>query len=150
MNLTLDCANFEYDTGAVEESSNSVSSVRAGRPTPRPSQCRESSISSASGLGIEPAMQAIHVFSNMLRYAPSRDSIRSTGSCDERRNFLGTYLVEFSFLLNETMIQWRFSFQIALNLHLKSRPTFRFSSLKHPSKRRSKSQANISKVIKRV
>lgn len=91
VNLTLDCANWVNETtAAIEESSTtSVSSTRAGRPTPRPSQCRESSISSASGLGIEPAMQAISVFSNMLRYAPSRDSIRSTGSCDERRNYLG-------------------------------------------------------------
>lgn len=90
MNLTLDCDSWVNETSvAVEESSTSVNSIRAGRPTPRPSQCRESSISSASGLGIEPAMQAISVFSNMLRYAPSRDSIRSTGSCDERRNYLG-------------------------------------------------------------
>ncbi len=96
VNLTLDCDKWGNDsTVAADEVSNSVSSVRAGRPTPRPSQCRESSISSASGLGIEPAMQAISVFSNMLRYAPSRDSIQSTGSCDDRRNYLGMFHIFF-------------------------------------------------------
>lgn len=92
VNLTLDCANWVNETSTIapeEQSSTSMSSNRASRPTPRPSQCRESSISSASGLGIEPAIQAVHMFSNALRYAPSRDSIRSTGSCDERRNYLG-------------------------------------------------------------
>ncbi|KAK7598071.1 hypothetical protein V9T40_006306 [Parthenolecanium corni] len=119
VNLTLDCANWANDINAANDEN---CSLKANRPTPRPSQCRESSISSASGLGIEPAMQAISAVSNMLRYAPSRDSIRSTGSCDERRNYL------------------------ALNLQHKAKNAFRFSSLKHQNKRRSKSQANICKM----
>ncbi|XP_046688497.1 uncharacterized protein LOC124374291 isoform X3 [Homalodisca vitripennis] len=97
---------------------------RAGSLIPR------DSVSSASGLGLEPAMQAtLFAFSHILRPAHSKDSLRSNSSDDSVGGMLP--LPPFN-----------------LNLHNKPRGSFRFSSLRHSNKQRSKSQANITKVIR--
>lgn len=94
------------------------------------------SVSSVSGLGLEPAVQAtLFAFSHLLRGAPSRESLQSAPSSDGRNTPVPG---SPSAVVNLPII--------SLHQHHKPRASFRFSSVRHSNQRRSKSQANIAKV----
>ncbi|KAI5747410.1 hypothetical protein M8J77_014239 [Diaphorina citri] len=136
VNLTLDCSGWSSDpnTGAGD-TLDLAQRHSFSRTFHRPSTSihgRGDSISSASGLGLEPAMQAMQfAFSHILKPAQSRDSIGSNSS-DERRSSSGS--PPGGVLPLSTLLQH------------KARTSFRFSSLRRSNKQRSKSHANINKV----
>ncbi|RZF45199.1 hypothetical protein LSTR_LSTR009970 [Laodelphax striatellus] len=137
VNLTVDCSGWGgSEAGSVDETATAATVATAATRQPRGSMrpAARDSISSASGLGLEPAMQAIFAFSHILRPAQSRDSLHSVASSDGRHspgNSPPGLLPLHAFNL----------------LHHKPRGSFRFSSLRHSNKQRSKSHANITKVL---
>lgn len=92
VNLTVDCSGWGSEPGNVEEPlPPPAPPPRMPRPSIRPSnflldRYTRDSISSASGLGLEPAMQAIFAFSHILRPAHSKDSLHSATSSDGRHS----------------------------------------------------------------
>ncbi|XP_075223466.1 1-phosphatidylinositol 4,5-bisphosphate phosphodiesterase epsilon-1-like isoform X4 [Lycorma delicatula] len=142
VNLTVDCSGWGSEPGSVEEPlPPPAPPPRMPRTSIRPSHFlldrnARDSISSASGLGLEPAMQAIFAFSHILRPAQSKDSLHSATSSDGRHSPSGS----------PTGILPLHAFNLNL-LHHKPRGSFRFSSLRHSNKQRSKSHANITKVL---
>uniref|UniRef100_A0A8D9BY52 Phosphoinositide phospholipase C n=2 Tax=Cacopsylla melanoneura TaxID=428564 RepID=A0A8D9BY52_9HEMI len=138
VNLTLDCSGWSSDpnTGGADTldlvQRHSFSRAIAFHRPSTSIHTRGDSISSASGLGLEPAMQAMQfAFSHILKPAHSRDSIGSNSS-DERRSSSGS--PPGGVLPLSTLLQH------------KARTSFRFSSLRRSNKQRSKSHANINKV----
>ncbi|XP_073996296.1 uncharacterized protein isoform X2 [Rhodnius prolixus] len=121
VNLTVDCSGWGSDHG-VENVRGHRALDRGGSLVPR------DSIGSASGL--EPAMQAIFAFSHILR-TRSKESIHSGESSDGR--------------LSPSDFRPLAAFN--LHHHHKTRSSFRFSSLRQSNKQRSKSHANITKVL---
>ncbi|KAL1122757.1 hypothetical protein AAG570_003084 [Ranatra chinensis] len=124
VNLTVDCSGWDQGGDGTDVSSARVQE-RAASLVPR------DSIGSASGLGLEPAMQAIFAFSHIMRNSHSKESLRSGASSEGR--------------LSPSDFRPLATFN--LHLHHKPRSSFRFSSLRHSNKRRSKSHANITKVM---
>ncbi|BET01584.1 phospholipase C [Nesidiocoris tenuis] len=122
VNLTVDCTGFGSDHAGGAAAAGHRPIERVGSLVPR------DSIGSVSGL--EPAMQAIFAFSHILR-TRSKESIHSGESSDGR--------------LSPSDFRPLAAFN--LHYHQKTRSSFRFSSLRHSNKQRSKSHANITKVL---
>ncbi|XP_069678763.1 uncharacterized protein [Periplaneta americana] len=139
VNLTVDCSGNDAGV-AVDElppaPSRARSLHRASHQVDRASSLvPRDSVSSMTGLGLEPAVQAtLFAFSHLLRGAPSRESLQSAPSSDGRNTPVPG---SPSGVINLPVI--------SLQTH-KPRASFRFSSLRHSNKRRSKSQANIAKA----
>ncbi|KAL1460732.1 hypothetical protein WDU94_012684 [Cyamophila willieti] len=143
VNLTLDCSGWSSDpnTGGGDtmdlSQRHSFSRAIAFHRPSTSIHTRGDSISSASGLGLEPAMQAMQfAFSHILKPAHSRDSIGSNSS-DERRSSSG--ILYYSSPPGGVL-------PLSTLLQHKARTSFRFSSLRRSNKQRSKSHANINKV----
>ncbi|KAF6199507.1 hypothetical protein GE061_007533 [Apolygus lucorum] len=121
VNLTVDCTAGPWGSDHGVTVHKPVE--RVGSLVPR------DSIGSASGL--EPAMQAIFAFSHILR-TRSKESLHSGESSDGRLSPSEFRPLAAAFNLHH---------------HQKTRSSFRFSSLRHSNKQRSKSHANITKVL---
>lgn len=137
VNLTVDCTG----TDLTEETPAPGRTRSLQRPSHQQidrssSMVPRDSVSSVSGLGLEPAVQAtLFAFSHLLRGAPSRESLQSAPSSDGRNTPVpGSPSAAINLPI------------ISLHQHHKPRASFRISSLRHSNKRRSKSQANIAKV----
>ena len=145
VNLTVDCTGLDAPGTGDEPPPPPAPPPGRARSLHRPSHQQidrasslvpRDSVSSVSGLGLEPAVQAtLFAFSHILRGAQSRESLQSAPSSDGRNTPVPG---SPSAIINLPII--------SLYQHHKPRASFRFSSLKQRDKRRSKSQANIAKV----
>lgn len=137
VNLTVDCSgNDSNDEPPVPGRARTLQRPSHQQIDRSLSLVPRDSVSSVSGLGLEPAVQAtLFAFSHLLRGAPSRESLQSAPSSDGRNTPIPG---SPSAVINLPVIN--------LHQHHKPRTSFRFSSLRHSNKRRSKSHANIAKV----
>ena len=137
VNLTVDCSgNDSNDEPPVPGRARTLQRLSHQQIDRSLSLVPRDSVSSVSGLGLEPAVQAtLFAFSHLLRGAPSRESLQSAPSSDGRNTPVPG---SPSAVINLPIIN--------LHQHHKPRTSFRFSSLRHSNKRRSKSHANIAKV----